>query len=75
MFFLHFLHLKASQHHEMKLSEARSKARDIVCQMVEELVVRSLHRLRRELLIKVKLWVNNLGHGSNIQTKSPSDEK
>lgn len=51
----------------MRLSEARSKARDIVCQMVEELVVRSLQRLRRELQIKVKLWVNNLGHGNNIR--------
>lgn len=55
----------------MKLSEARSKARDIVCQMVEELVVRSLQRLRKELQLKVKLWVNNLGHGNNIRPKVP----
>lgn len=40
----------------MKLSGARIKARDIVCQMVEELV-RSLHRLERRLHIKVKLRV------------------
>ena len=39
----------------MKLSGARIKARDVVCQMVEELVVRSLYRLKRRLHIKVKL--------------------
>lgn len=55
--FLYFFHLKASWGHEMKLCGARIKARDVVCQMVEELVVRSLHRLKKRLHIKVKLRV------------------